>query len=260
MQICKPKKDVIHCQSKKMPNKIQNLFQNEIKQIKWKINLLQDRLEQFKNRQSLLQNGPKQIAKMQNLSQNELDQITKMQNQSRDELEKITEIRRIKNYEKISKEGLIIALLKSKHSLAELFNNNLYNDRIRGIKKILNELRNILTKEYRKIIKKKLYEIENKKNLSKLEKEEINEYLTELVRILNKKEKYCYHDRDDPDYYGIRDIENLFTEVDKKDYYKPIFVKRAFKGKYIKYESRGDKKKKRIISKTISLRDYAIFT
>ena len=30
-----------------------------------------------------------------------------------------------------------------------------------------------------------LYEIENKNNLSKLEKEEINEYLTDLERILN---------------------------------------------------------------------------
>ena len=30
-----------------------------------------------------------------------------------------------------------------------------------------------------------LYEIENKNNLSKLEKEEINEYLTGLERILN---------------------------------------------------------------------------
>ena len=56
---------------------------------------------------------------MQNLSQNELDQITKIQNQSQDELEQIAEMRRIKNYEKMSKEGLIIALLKSKHSLAE---------------------------------------------------------------------------------------------------------------------------------------------
>ena len=28
--------------------KIKNIFQNETKQIKWKINLLQDRLEQFK--------------------------------------------------------------------------------------------------------------------------------------------------------------------------------------------------------------------
>ena len=60
----------------------------------------------------------------------------------------------------------------------------------------------------RKEIKKKLYEIENKKNLSELKKEKIDEYLAELVGILDKKEKYHYHDRDDPDYYGIRDIEN----------------------------------------------------
>ena len=35
----------------------------------------------------------------------------------------------------MSKEGLIIALSKSKHSLAELFNNIFDNDRIKGIKK-----------------------------------------------------------------------------------------------------------------------------
>ena len=105
----------------------------------------------------------------------------------------------------MSKEGLIISLLRSKQSLAELFANNLDNDRISQIKKILNKLKDILTKEYRKEIKKKLYEIENKKNLSELKKEEIDEYLAELVRILDKKEKYRYHDRDYPDYYGIRD-------------------------------------------------------
>ena len=64
---------------------------------------------------------------------------------------------------------------------------------------------------------KKLYEIENKKDLSKLEKEETNEYLTELERILYKKEKYRYPDRDDPDYYGIREIEVLLGEADEKD-------------------------------------------
>ena len=88
----------------------------------------------------------------------------------------------------MSKEELAIALLKSKRSLAELFNNNFGNDRIKGIQKTLNELRDSLTKEYRQKIKKKLYEIENKKNVSKLEKEEINEHLTKLERILNKKE------------------------------------------------------------------------
>ena len=73
-------------------------------------------------------------------------------------------MRRIKNYKKLSKKGLSF-LLKSKRSLAELFNNNPDNDKISEIKKILNKLRDILTKEYRKKIKKKLCEIENKKNL-----------------------------------------------------------------------------------------------
>ena len=100
---------------------------------------MQNKLEQSKKRQSLLQNGLMRIAKMQNLTQNELDQITKMQNQSRDELEQIAEMRRIKNYKKMSKEGLIISLL-----------------RISEIKKILNKLRDIFTKEYRKKIKQKL--------------------------------------------------------------------------------------------------------
>ena len=58
---------------------------------------------------------------MQNLSQNELNQITEMRNQSRDELEWIAKIRRTKkNYEELSKEELIISLLKSKQSIAEL--------------------------------------------------------------------------------------------------------------------------------------------
>ena len=35
------------------------------------------------------------------------------------------------------------------------------------------------------------------RNLSQLEKEEIDDYLTKLVRFLNKKEKYRHHDRDD---------------------------------------------------------------
>ena len=79
-----------------------------------------------------------------------------MQNQSRDELKQIAEMRRIKNYKKISKEGLITSLLKSKCSLVELFNSNVDNNRKSEIKKILNKLRDIFTKENRKKIKKKL--------------------------------------------------------------------------------------------------------
>ena len=67
---------------------------------------------------------------MQNLSQNELNQTTEMHNQPRDELERIAKIRRIQNYEEMSKKELIISLLKSKQSIAKLFNNNLDDDKI----------------------------------------------------------------------------------------------------------------------------------
>ena len=82
-----------------------------------------------------MEKGLEQISKMQNLTENKQDQITKMHNQSRNELEQIAKIRRIKNYRKMSKEELITALLKSKRSIAEDFNNNLGNDEIRGMEK-----------------------------------------------------------------------------------------------------------------------------
>ena len=87
------------------------------------------------NFNNLSEKGLERIAKMQNLFQNESNQITKMHDQSRDELERIAKIRRIKNHEKMPKEELIISLLKSKTSLAELFNNNPDNDKTSEIKK-----------------------------------------------------------------------------------------------------------------------------
>ena len=87
---------------------------------------------------------------MQNLSQNELNQITEMRDQSRDELEQIAKIRRIKNYEEMSKEELIISLLNWKQSTAEL--NNLDDDKISDIRRMFNRLRDILPKKYRKEI------------------------------------------------------------------------------------------------------------
>ena len=56
---------------------------------------------------------------MQDLSQNELNQIAEMRNQSQDELQGIAKIRRIKNYEGMSKEESIISLLKPKQSIAQ---------------------------------------------------------------------------------------------------------------------------------------------
>ena len=142
-------------QIKEIQNIVKDILQNKIKQIEKNTNLLQNILAQVKKRKRLFEKGLKKIAKMQNLSQNELNQIAEMRDQSRDELERIAKIRRIKNYEEMSKEELIISLLKSKQSIAELFNNNLDDGKISDIRRILNRLRDILPKKYRKEIKKK---------------------------------------------------------------------------------------------------------
>ena len=112
-------------------------------------------------------------------------------------------------------------------------NDDSYDGKIRNeasdIRMILGRLGNTITSDDRKKIKEDLYDIESKKNLSDNEKEKNYDNLVELGNKLNKEEKYKYHDRDDLDYHGIRDIENLFDNVNDNDYYKPILVKSSFK-------------------------------
>ena len=62
-----------------------------------------------------------------------------------------------------------------------------YDGKISDIRAILSRLGNIVNKNDRYKIKKELYEIENKKNLSDEEKEKIHDNLVELVNKLNKK-------------------------------------------------------------------------
>ena len=48
------------------------------------------------------------------------------------------------------------SIIKSKQSIAELFDNNLRDGKISDIRRIRNRLRDILPKKYRKEIKKKV--------------------------------------------------------------------------------------------------------
>ena len=113
-------------------------------------------------------------------------------------------MRRIKNSNKLTKEDLTICLLKSETSDVERnymkhFNNNNNNnnsnnnnnEKIRGkisdIRMILSRLGNIVDINDRKKIKKELYETEEKKNLSKREKEKIYDHLIKLVNTSIKK-------------------------------------------------------------------------
>ena len=108
--------------------------------------------------ENLLQNRLERIAKMQNLLQNELKQIIKMQNLSQNELEQIAKKRSIKNYNNMSREGLLIALLKTKQSRVELYKSKSNNTEIEKTRKFFNEIRNKFSKSVIKEIRKKLYE------------------------------------------------------------------------------------------------------
>ena len=165
--------------TKKTQEALKDIFKSKINLIKKKSDILKNALVNIQKRKRLFEKGLKKIAKMQNLSQNEFNQIAEMRGLSRDELEQIAKIRRIKNYEDMKKEDLIISLLKSKESISELFNE------INDIRRILNRLRDILPKKDRKEIKDKLYKIKNQRNIS----EEEQDYLIKLVRILNNKEE-----------------------------------------------------------------------
>ena len=113
---------------------------------------------------------------------------------------------------------------------------------------VLSRFANMIINADRKKNKKELYEIEKKKNLSDKKKEEIYDYLVKLVKTLDKKENYKYHDRDNLDYYGIKEIENLFDDDDADDNYdKSILVKSYFKNNYKYYQNRGDKEKNLLV-------------
>ena len=72
----------------------------------------------------------------------------------------------------MTKEELIISLLKPKQIIAELFNKNLDDNKISDIR-ILNRLIYILPRKYRKEIKEKLYEINIMKIFQKQKKKKM---------------------------------------------------------------------------------------
>ena len=92
--------------------------------------------------ENLSRNGLNEIAKMQNLSLNELKKIERMNNLSLNALEQMAIARHTKNYKDMSKEDLLIALLKSNQSYTELLKINDSNTEIGETKKVFNNLRN----------------------------------------------------------------------------------------------------------------------
>ena len=150
---------------------------------------------------------------MQNLSLNELEQIERMNSLWLNKLKQIAKTRRIKNYTDMSKEDLLIALLKSNKSHAELQKSEDNNTEIEETKKIFNELRNNFSKEEIKKIRRKfrfkesidkyLKKLKQKDSLTKQKKQEKKRYTKKLQKTeeflknvkenLNKLKRHQYN-------------------------------------------------------------------
>ena len=112
----------------------------------------------------------------------------------------------------MSKEDLLIALLKSNKSHIELQRSEDNNTEIGEIKKIFNEFRRRRRNvHYIEEIGEYLKELEQKDSLTKQEKkryakslQKAEEYFKKLKEDLNRLEKHQYNDKEDLDYKGIR--------------------------------------------------------
>ena len=117
------------------------------------------------NHRKLLKLKLEKSAKIQNISENELSKAEKLQNKAIHELRGIARLSKIKNSDNLTKEDLIISLLKSESSPVErnymkYFNNSTndetYDDKIKGkindIRMTLSRLGNILIKNDKKKI------------------------------------------------------------------------------------------------------------
>ena len=125
----------------------------------------------------LVKKEPKRTDKIPNILENDVNNADKLQKKSIDELKEIAKLIKIKNVDKLTKEGLIISLLKSESSNAECnymkhFNSNTNDDndtnddtsdgkirdKISDIRMILIKLGNIAASNDREKIKNELYE------------------------------------------------------------------------------------------------------
>ena len=180
------------------------------------------------------------------ISFDDLKEIKRLKKLSRNALIKLAELRNIETTG-LRKPDLIYVLLRSQKDLKETkyleyLNNNTDNtikSKINEIRKVIAELDMMLDKKYKKEILKELNKIDRKTRITGANKTNILNRLSEISLDLQYKRKHFDSAYDDPNYYGLRDLEYTFGDLD--DYYMPILAKESFNGNYQLYTCRGDK-------------------
>ena len=94
------------------------------------------------------------------------------------------------------------------------------------------------------IIKKKKEQEDSLTNKQKNVLKNIGKYLKKFLKNLEKLQKYHYNIT-----HGLNYLFNKINKEGEEDYYEPTEIKSVFDGRYILYESRGDKDAKLSIDK-----------
>ena len=131
--------------------------------------------------------------------------------------------------------------------IISLKNNLKIKKKIDDIREELKDPTYNISKSQSKDIKRILYNIEK---LKKISSRKTSKYLDELDKRILRLDKY--HDYDDYEYKGIKDIEGLFKISVDKDYYKPKLTKSCYNKNYVQNESKGDK--------ILALKEYLALT
>ena len=133
-------------------------------------------------------------------------------------IELLAKKRNIKNYKS-----------KSSDKLYNIFKKQSKNKkRIDDIREELKHPTYNISKSESKDIKRPLYNIEKRKRINS---RKTSKYLDELDKRILELDKY--HDYDDYECKGIKNIENLFRISIDKDYYKPKLTKNGYNNNYV---------------------------
>ena len=149
--------------------------------------------------------------------------------ESKDIIELLAKKRNIENFKS-----------KSSDRLYNIFKKRSKNKkRIDDIREELKNPKYNIVKSESKDIKRNLHNIEKQRKKTSKYSDKLDERILRLDK---------YHDYDDFEYKGIKDIENLLKISIDKDYYKPKLNKSGYNKNYAQYESKGDK--------ILSLKEY----
>ena len=186
------------------------------------------------------------LIKKENILQEDLEEIKKLKSLSRNTLIKLAQLRNIETTG-LTKSDIIHNLLRSqKHHKETKYLDYLQTNPVNEIKSKINEIRKYiielgmtLDKADKDKIRKRLDEIDRKTSINRAEKTRLLNELSKIILDLEYKRKRIGSAYDSTDYYGLKDLEYTFGDLD--DYYKPILAKESFNGNYQMYTCRGDK-------------------